>query len=60
VTAGRKDEDEVNIEASLVRRLLAEQFPRRAHLPVRPVTLGRMDNRTFRLGEDPTVRLATR
>lgn len=41
----------------LVRRLIAGQFPRWADLPVEPVTPGGWDNRTFRLGDDMTVRL---
>lgn len=45
------------IDAGLVRRLIAAQFPHWADLPVRPVTLDGWDNRTFRLGEEMTVRL---
>ncbi|MFC3502702.1 aminoglycoside phosphotransferase family protein [Micromonospora krabiensis] len=45
------------IDTALVRRLVAAQFPRWAHLPVRPVTDGGWDNRTFRLGDAMTVRL---
>jgi aminoglycoside phosphotransferase (APT) family kinase protein len=45
------------IDAALVRRLVAGQFPAWAHLPVRPVALDGWDNRTFRLGEDMSVRL---
>ena len=47
----------VEIDASLVRRLIATQFPDWAHLPIRPVELGGWDNRTFHLGDDMTVRL---
>lgn len=47
----------VVIDASLVTRLVAEQFPQWANLPVRPVEPGGWDNRTFRLGEDLSVRL---
>lgn len=46
-----------SIDASLVRRLVTAQFPQWVHLEVAPVTLGGWDNRTFRLGDDMTVRL---
>ncbi|MEO3431831.1 aminoglycoside phosphotransferase family protein [Inquilinus sp. CAU 1745] len=45
------------IDASLVRRLIAKQFPQWAGLPVRPVRFGGHDNRTFHLGDRMTVRL---
>ncbi|SCK46926.1 aminoglycoside phosphotransferase family protein [Streptomyces sp. WMMB 322] len=45
------------IDAALVRKLIASQFPRWAHLPVTPVAAGGNDNRTFRLGDAMTVRL---
>ncbi|HET8728612.1 MAG TPA: aminoglycoside phosphotransferase family protein [Alphaproteobacteria bacterium] len=48
---------EVKIDASLVRRLVAAQFPHWADLPVRPVDVGGWDNRTFHLGERMAVRL---
>jgi aminoglycoside phosphotransferase (APT) family kinase protein len=48
---------DVAIDADLVRRLIATQFPEWAHLPVRPVEFGGWDNRTFHLGERMTVRL---
>jgi aminoglycoside phosphotransferase (APT) family kinase protein len=51
------DTDEVDINPSLVGRLIAAQFPQWAHLPVKPVELGGWDNRTFHLGEDMSVRL---
>lgn len=47
----------VQIDAALVRRLVASQFPRWAHLPVRPVDIDGWDNRTFRLGDELSVRL---
>ncbi|MEU7741231.1 aminoglycoside phosphotransferase family protein [Nonomuraea sp. NPDC049158] len=47
----------VSIDAALVGRLLAAQFPRWAELPVSPVEVSGMDNATFRLGEDMSVRL---
>jgi len=49
--------DKFPIDASLVRRLVAAQFPQWAHLPIRPVEFGGWDNRTFQLGEQMTVRL---
>ena len=47
----------VRIDAALVRRLIAAQFPPWADLPVRPVEAGGWDNRTFRLGPRMTARL---
>ena len=49
--------DRVNIDAALVTRLIVEQFPHWADLPIRPVEPGGWDNRTFHLGENMTVRL---
>ena len=49
--------DRSSIDADLVRRLLATQFPQWADLPVEPVVPGGWDNRTFRLGEHLSVRL---
>ena len=45
------------IDAELVRRLIAGQFPHWAGLPVAPVEFGGVDNRTFHLGDGMTVRL---
>ena len=45
------------IDVAVVRRLVAEQFPRWAELPIRPVAVDGWDNRTFHLGEDMSVRL---
>jgi aminoglycoside phosphotransferase (APT) family kinase protein len=50
-------ENEVGIDASLVRHLVDTQFPRWSDLPVKPVEVGGWDNRTFHLGEHMTVRL---
>lgn len=47
----------VEIDVSLVERLVAAQFPHWADLPVRPVALGGWDNRTFHLGDEMSVRL---
>jgi aminoglycoside phosphotransferase (APT) family kinase protein len=49
--------DRPHLEISLVRRLVATQFPEWAGLPVKPVESGGWDNRTFHLGEDMSVRL---
>ena len=45
------------IDAALAASLVAEQFPQWADLPVVPVVPGGNDNRTFRLGDELTVRL---
>jgi len=47
----------VLVDATLVRRLIATQFPQWADLPITPVELGGWDNKTFHLGEHMTVRL---
>lgn len=49
--------DKVQIDASLVSRLVTTQFPQWADLPIRPVEHDGWDNRTFHLGEHMTVRL---
>lgn len=49
--------DGVTIDAALVRRLVAAQFPGWAHLPVEPVAKSGVDNATFRLGDSMSVRL---
>jgi aminoglycoside phosphotransferase (APT) family kinase protein len=46
-----------DIDVPLVRTLIAAQFPQWAGLPVRPVELSGWDNRTFRLGDELSVRL---
>jgi aminoglycoside phosphotransferase (APT) family kinase protein len=47
----------VIIDEELARRLVARQFPDWADLPITPVERGGVDNRTFRLGRELTVRL---
>jgi aminoglycoside phosphotransferase (APT) family kinase protein len=47
------------IDAGLVKRLIAIQFPQWSDLPVTPVKLDGWDNRTYRLGDEMTVRLPT-
>src|SRR5215469_15286895 len=49
--------DKTAITADLASRLVAEQFPQWAGLPVRRVEPGGWDNVTFRLGADLSVRL---
>lgn len=51
------NEAEVRIDVSLVRRLISEQFPQWADLPIKPVESSGWDNRTFHLGEHMTVRM---
>jgi len=52
--------DEVHTDVELVRRLLAEQFPEWAELPVEPVRFFGTDNAIYRLGEELSVRLPRR
>ena len=47
----------LGITVSLAQRLVAAQFPQWAGLPIKPVAFGGVDNRTFQLGEDMSVRL---
>ena len=47
----------VPIDADLVQRLVSEQFPEWGRLPVIPVARQGWDNRTYRLGDQLTVRL---
>lgn len=49
--------NKIPIDVSLVRRLIATQFPQWADFPVKPVECSGWDNRTFQLGEHMTVRL---
>ncbi|WP_052850946.1 aminoglycoside phosphotransferase family protein [Streptomyces avicenniae] len=53
------EDGRAGIDAALVRRLIAAQFPQWADLPVTPVAVDGWDNRTYRLGERMTVRLPT-
>ncbi|MFG1641516.1 aminoglycoside phosphotransferase family protein [Amycolatopsis sp. NPDC049252] len=47
----------VTVDVDQVRRLVADQFPQWASLPVRPVSHGGWDNRTFHLGDRMSARL---
>lgn len=49
--------DELDIDAELVRGLVAEQFPRWGGLGVRRVASAGTDNAMYRLGDDMVVRL---
>jgi aminoglycoside phosphotransferase (APT) family kinase protein len=47
----------ITIDEQLARRLVDRQFPQWADLPITRVGVDGWDNRTFRLGDDLTVRL---
>lgn len=47
----------VTVDVAQVRRLVSDQFPRWAHLPVRPVAESGWDNITFHLGAAMVARL---
>lgn len=47
----------ITVDAEHVRRLVGQQFPRWAGLPVQPVANGGWDNWTFHLGAEMVVRL---
>ena len=49
--------DEIAIDAALVQRLIAAQFPHWTALPVQYVPSSGTDNAMFRLGDDKVVRL---
>ncbi|MDG4898516.1 aminoglycoside phosphotransferase family protein [Mesorhizobium sp. WSM4976] len=51
------DDPQPSIDTDLVRRLVDAQFPEWRDLPVSRVASGGWDNRTFRLGDEMTVRL---
>jgi aminoglycoside phosphotransferase (APT) family kinase protein len=53
----RLHQDEVHIDAGLVRELIRRQLPHRANLEVRAVAALGTDNVVFRLGEKLSVRL---
>ncbi|SHN14192.1 aminoglycoside phosphotransferase family protein [Actinacidiphila paucisporea] len=57
--ASQGGDGRAGIDAALVRRLIAAQFPQWRDLPIRPVPVDGWDNRTYRLGDDMTVRLPT-
>jgi len=49
--------DELDVDAALVRRLVASQFPQWAALPLEPVPGRGTDNALYRLGSELVVRL---
>jgi aminoglycoside phosphotransferase (APT) family kinase protein len=53
----RMNADEVETDVALVRRLLANQFPRWAALSIDPVPSWGTDNALYRLGDEMVVRL---
>ncbi|MFI5274526.1 MAG: aminoglycoside phosphotransferase family protein [Ktedonobacterales bacterium] len=57
MSAGKMHVDEIDTDVSLVRRLLAAQFPQWADLPVAVVHSAGTDNALYRLGGDMVVRL---
>jgi aminoglycoside phosphotransferase (APT) family kinase protein len=60
VAPPRMHADELSIDAALVRRLLAAQFPEWADLPLEPVRYFGTDNAIYRLGDELAVRLPRR
>jgi len=57
LTAGDMSSDEARIDVSVVSALVAAQFPEWAELPVAPVGKPGVDNATYRLGDEMSVRL---
>src|SRR5579885_2354336 len=57
MSSGKMHADEVDVDISLVRRLLAAQFPQWADFPLQPVRSAGTDNAIFRLGDNMAVRL---
>ncbi|MCX4767523.1 aminoglycoside phosphotransferase family protein [Streptomyces sp. NBC_01275] len=57
MSAVRMRPDEADVDAPLVSRLIAAQFPRWAGLPVRRLASSGTENAMFRLGDDMVVRL---
>lgn len=57
MTVRKMHEDEVMTDVSLVRRLLAAQFPQWAELSITPVPSSGTDNAMYRLGDDMAVRM---
>lgn len=60
MSAGKMHDDEVDIDVSLARRLVATQFPRWAGRDLVRVESHGTDNAIFRLGDDLAVRLPRR
>lgn len=47
----------LNVPTSLVKKLVAAQFPKWGRLPVKPVSNSGWDNLTFHLGDKLIVRM---
>ncbi len=54
------DDTHIIIDDTLVRRVIATQFPQWKDLPIKPIALSGWDNRTFHLGRDMVVRMPSR
>lgn len=62
LVCGRRSRDRGSVDAdditaAVAQRLIASQFPHLADLPITPVPESGVDNRTFRLGDELSVRL---
>jgi aminoglycoside phosphotransferase (APT) family kinase protein len=57
MSAGKMHVDEVDVDISLVGRLLTAQFPQWADLPIEPFHSAGTDNAIYRVGSDLAVRL---
>ncbi len=60
MTAKKIHTDQIDTNELLVRRLLADQFPRWADLPVTAIPSSGTENAIFRLGDEMAVRLPYR
>lgn len=49
--------EKTEISVSLVTKLIAQQFPVWAHLPIKPVEVNGWDNQTFHLGKEMLIRI---
>ena len=50
----------MEINVLLAQNLINSQFPKWAHLPIKPVAKSGWDNRTFHLGDEMTIRLPSK
>jgi len=57
MASNRMHADEIDIDESIVRRLIAEQFPQWGELPIQRVPSAGTDNAMYRLGDTMAVRL---
>ncbi len=49
--------EKLDITVELATKLITEQFPNFAYLPIKPVEFCGMDNRTFHLGDEMLIRM---